>query len=263
MAVNAEVPIIEFNGGATTYTFPFRVIDVSDLKVYVNGSEVTTGFTITLNGDKGGDVVFAAATPAGKNVVMLRRDTPFKRDTDYQNNGSLLADTIDDDFDRLWLCLQEEKAASDITLNKPIGGDAWQAEKFRIENLADGINPQDAATYKQLTDTTASATGQANAAAASAAAAESSHQQAHTDAVDSGNSAAASAASAAKALQSEQNAFTHATNAGDSATAAAGSAAAAAASAAAAKTSEQNAANSNVYASQNADRAKTEADRAQ
>ena len=38
---------------------------------------------------------------------MLLRKLVIKRDTDYQDNGDLLADTINADFDRLWLAMQQ------------------------------------------------------------------------------------------------------------------------------------------------------------
>ena len=254
MAVNNEKPIANGTGGVTHYDFAFRVIEAADLQVLIDGVLQTTGYTVTLNGDAGGSVDFATATPAASHI-MLRRATPFTRGTDYQDNGDLLAQTIDDDFDRLWLALQEEQAASDQTLNKPLGQSAWNAEGFQIENLADGIADTDAATVRQVKTLNGGAQNSATAAAGSATAAAGSALAAAGSATAAAGSAAAAktsetnaAASAAAALLSETNAETSEQNATVRAQEAAGGATAAATSEGNAKTSADDAAASALEA---------------
>ena len=47
------------------------------------------------------------SAPASAASVVVFRDSALERDTDYQNNGDLRADTINADLDRIWLALQD------------------------------------------------------------------------------------------------------------------------------------------------------------
>lgn len=233
MAVTKQIPIkIYPHADGTTKTFPFdfQLINVTDLDVRLGGQSQTSGYTVDIQNNQGGNVVFTTA-PAKDIEVMLRRATPFQRDTDYQDNGDLLADTLDDDLDRIWLALQEQQAATDIVISRPVGGDSWDARNLQIGNLLAGVDNNDAATVGQVRtlngDTVAASLDAANSkreAAASAAAALASQN--------------AAAASQTAAKTSETNAAASAASMTASVTAAAGSATAAAASASAALASQ-------------------------
>ncbi|WP_225760220.1 phage tail fiber protein [Leclercia sp. Marseille-Q4284] len=293
MAVHDQLPIKEYDADGTTKVFPFdfRTVSTADLTVNFDGVKQPGGYTVTLSGDKGGNVTFTTA-PAAGITVQLRRNTPFSRDTDYQENGDLRADDLDDDFDRLWLALQEQRASSDTTMNKPVGSNEWDARNMVIAGLSPGVAANDAATVGQVKtlngDTQAAALGathsqqaaktsETNAAASAAAAlasknaAAASQTAAKTSETNASKSAAAALASQTAAKTSETNAgisaaaakgsetsvATNAGNAKTSETAAAGSAAAALASQNAAKTSETNAAASQKAAATSATNAKT------
>lgn len=92
------------NGIATVYAIPFLLLSASDLKVTLNAVPVTAGFTVSGIGTNAGSITFTAA-PTGD--LLLQRVVPFARLTDYQDNGDLLAKTVNLDFDRLWLAMQE------------------------------------------------------------------------------------------------------------------------------------------------------------
>lgn len=92
------------NGIATVYAIPFLLLNAADLQVILNDVEVTTGFTVSGLGTNTGSIIFSVA-PSGD--LLLQRVVPFERLTDYQENGDFLADTINNDFDRLWLAMQE------------------------------------------------------------------------------------------------------------------------------------------------------------
>ncbi|OON41626.1 hypothetical protein BTJ39_00195 [Izhakiella australiensis] len=258
MSVPEQTPISGpyiANGSTTQFSYTFYLLYETDLNVYVGGALKTLGTDYTVTGvgnSQGGNVVFTVAPAAGLEVI-IRRDTPYTRQTDYADNGDLLADVVNDDFDRLWLALQEIFANFSSSISKPVGGN-WDAQGLRITSVADGTQPQDAVTLKQLTTVNGSAGQSAAAAAASAAASAVSAAAAKI----SENNAKTSETNA---KTSETNAAVSATNAGVSETNAAASAAAAKTSETNAKTSETNAANSAAAAKTDADRAKTEADK--
>ncbi|MWT46739.1 hypothetical protein GP951_25705, partial [Escherichia coli] len=67
---------------------------------------ITSGYTVSGVGNIGGGDVIFITPPASGSVVMLERVVPTYRLTDYQDNGDLLADTVNKDFDRLWMAIQ-------------------------------------------------------------------------------------------------------------------------------------------------------------
>lgn len=111
MAVTEQSPINNYtgNGATTVFAFSFLVLAAADLSVKVSGVLKTLGVDYTVAGvgvGAGGTVTFLSA-PAASAPVSIYRDSALARATDYQTNGDLLAGTINTDFDRLWLVLQE------------------------------------------------------------------------------------------------------------------------------------------------------------
>lgn len=150
MSVPNQTPynIYTANGLTTVFTYEFYVISASDLQISINGSVVASGYTVAGVGNKdGGDITFLTP-PANGAVVMLERVVPTYRLTDYQDNGDLLADTVNKDFDRIWMAIQRAFIDLGFALTRPFFGGPFNAKGYRIENLADPVNDQDAATKK-------------------------------------------------------------------------------------------------------------------
>lgn len=279
MSVPAQVPISGpyiANGSTTQFAYKFYLLFVTDMQVFVGGTKKTlnTHYTVTgVGNSQGGNVVFVTA-PANGLEVLIKRATPYTRQTDYADNGDLLADVVNDDFDRIWLALQEINASFSSSISKPVGGN-WDAQGLRITALADGTQPQDAATVNQLNTVNGSAGQSATAAAASATAANASETNAASSQQAAAASASAASGSAGNASDSANLAQKWAANpvgaevisgkfsALHYASKSSDSAAAAAAAATSAGTLATNASNSATAASQSATSAKSDADRAQ
>lgn len=114
MSVVEETPIASSLANGVTTLFPhlFTVLDADDLVVQGTIGGVTTPYTLGVDysvngvGASTGSVQFVSP-PASGTTVTRYRDTALARETDYQNNGDLLARTVNLDFDRLWLALQD------------------------------------------------------------------------------------------------------------------------------------------------------------
>lgn len=250
MSVPAQTPIsgpFIANGITTQFAYNFLLLDASDLIVFVGGSPASD-FTVTgVGNSQGGNVIFNTPPASGLDV-LIKRSTPYTRQTDYADNGDLLADVLNGDFDRLWLALQEIFANFSSSISKPVGGN-WNAQGLRITTVADGIQPQDVVTVNQLNIVNGSAAQSAQAAAASAVAAALSELNAHNSETAAKTSETNARASEVNAKASENAAKTSETNAK--------------ASENAAKTSETNAKTSETNAADSAVSAKNDADRAQ
>ena len=155
MSVPNQTPynIYTANGLTTVFTYQFYIISASDLQVSINGNIVTSGYSVAGVGNKdGGDISFLTP-PANGAVVMLQRVVPTFRLTDYQDNGDLLADTINKDFDRIWMAIQRAFLELGLAITRPLYGGPYNAQGYRIANLADPVDNQDAATKKFVVQT--------------------------------------------------------------------------------------------------------------
>lgn len=152
MAINEQPIEFEYIADGKTTIFPFlcRVIYESDLKVYLNGNQVFNYQITGVNNQSGGNVVFSSPPEQG-STVLLSREIKLVRDTEYQQNGDFLATTVNKDFDRIWMALQGTAGWFNRSLKYPIGGQHYDAENRRIENLDNPSDDEDAVT-KQYTD---------------------------------------------------------------------------------------------------------------
>ena len=148
MSLPNQLPFNSYqaNGASTVFTFEFYLISADDLQVSIDGQHVDSGFSVIDVGKiTGGSVIFLTPPIAG-SVVMLERVVPTYRSTDYQDNGDLLADTLNKDFDRLWMALQRISLYLDLTLQRPLLSGPFNAQHYRIINGADPIDEHDFAT---------------------------------------------------------------------------------------------------------------------
>ncbi len=159
MSVTVQTPVNSYtaNGVTTVFNFTFLLLSAADLDVYIDGvlKTLTADYSISgLEIDSGGAVTFLSA-PANGASVVLQRNSDIARATDYQENGDLRAETLDKDFDKLWLALQEliykyqlapsllpgSPLAGSITLPDPIAGLylRWNAIANNLENANPGF----------------------------------------------------------------------------------------------------------------------------
>ncbi|MBP1129013.1 hypothetical protein JOE25_000556 [Serratia sp. PL17] len=152
MSVPNQTPynIYTANGLTTVFPYEFYLLNAGDIAVSINGTVITSGYTITGVGNvDGGDITFLTP-PANGVTVMLERVIPTYRLTDYQDNGDLLADTVNKDFDRLWMAIQQAFIYLGLALTRPLLGGPFNAKKYRIENVGDPVNDQDAVNRRSM-----------------------------------------------------------------------------------------------------------------
>ena len=192
------------NGVATVYAIPFLLLDAADLQITLNGTLVTTGFTLSGVGNPQSTCTFAAP-PTGD--LLFQQVVPFQRLADYQNNGDFLAITVNRDFDRLWLAVKQlnrdSNRALTVSLLEPEGIPPLPAKAMRALKIlafdANGDPTTSNLTLAQLEQQPALALDSAAQAAESALAAGVSAVAA-TDAKNASVAAAASSAASAQSV---------------------------------------------------------------
>tara|TARA_R110000751_G_scaffold4113_2_gene19210 strand:- start:9839 stop:11284 length:1446 start_codon:yes stop_codon:yes gene_type:complete len=132
---NGDLAAVRYEGDGESREFPFEfaVFAGSDIKVTVNGDEISENVGIALNtsqssgetGDgivaaSGGTVTFATAPVTGADVLIARR-LGLRRLSHYDSGSSLRADVLNADFDYVLAALGDVEAGFAGTLRMPDG----------------------------------------------------------------------------------------------------------------------------------------------
>ena len=106
--INDTTPFVELVSAdsQTVFTYTFPVFDSGDIKVYVNEVEVTDFSVTGVEEQNGGTVVLATALQLNDSVVIYR-DIPIDRLSTFIENGPLLAESFNKEFNRIIAMLQD------------------------------------------------------------------------------------------------------------------------------------------------------------
>jgi hypothetical protein len=123
MTVPIQDPIASYIANGVTagpFTVPFRILVNDDLKVLYNGLLADSSTYVYAGlGDDEGSVTFFTLPPAGTTVIVYRQ-VALERENDYQFNGDLRAVTVNADFDRIWMAIQDIGSSQTRTLRFPV-----------------------------------------------------------------------------------------------------------------------------------------------
>ncbi len=108
--------------GQAEFAYTFEVYDKDDLVVLKNSTTLSEGTDYTVDGvgNDGGGIVTLTAVAAAGDVITIYRDMALNRTTDYQNSGDFLASEVNEDFDRLWLAIQQNATSDSRSVKKPV-----------------------------------------------------------------------------------------------------------------------------------------------
>ena len=100
------------SSGQTAFSYAFPIFADADLKVYVGTTlqTLTTDYTVSGAGDDNGGTVTLVTGATTGDIITILRDMPVARTSDYQVNGDLLADTLNDDLDKLVMMAQQNES---------------------------------------------------------------------------------------------------------------------------------------------------------
>lgn len=162
------------NGVAMTFSIPFPFLEQEHLKVYQLLNDIQTertDWTVS-----GGNMIFVTAPADGAQIVIMR-EVPLTQETDYRENEVLAVETLERNFDKLTMQVQQLKEQADRSVTVDIFDDTDAAGL--IPSIRQAVS--DCATYvTTATQKAQQAVTQAENAADSAQAAETSRQVAAT-----------------------------------------------------------------------------------
>ncbi len=156
------------NGVAKEFAIPFSFLEKEHIKVRQKKNDIQTERTDWTV--KGGNLVFADAPENGAEIAIVR-EVPLTQETDYRDNEILHAETLERNFDKLTMQVQQlaEKSARAVTVD------------IFDDTAADSLIPS---IRKAVSDCTAAAqTAVEKAAAATASAANAASSEVNTAAM--------------------------------------------------------------------------------
>ena len=160
------------NGVATSFAIPFHFLEQEHIKVRQKKDNIQTertDWTIA-----GGNMIFATA-PADEAQIVIMREVPLTQETDYRENEILPAETLERNFDKLTMQVQQLKEQAD----RAVTVDIFDDNNINAANLIPSIRQavSDCSGYvATATKKAQTATTQAGNAASSAQAAALSEQ---------------------------------------------------------------------------------------
>lgn len=140
------------NGVTTAFAFPYKFLVNADLIVYEDSvvQVITTDYTITGAGDDAGGTVTFVVAPANGLEIVIVRDPAITQGLDLVENDSLPAESVEDAFDKLTMIAQRlddrfdravvltdtDTSGADLTLPSPVGDEVikWNAAGDGLES---------------------------------------------------------------------------------------------------------------------------------
>ena len=148
------------NGVAKEFAIPFSFLEKEHIKVRQKKNNIQTERTDWTV--KSGNLVFTDAPESGAEIAIVR-EVPMTQETDYRDNEILHAETLERNFDKLTMQVQQlaEKSARAVTVD--IFDDTQAAEL--IPSIRKAVSDCQTAVEKTTANITAAATSATNAAA--------------------------------------------------------------------------------------------------
>ena len=111
IAIGDITPKNQYTASAnqTVFAYSFPIFAETDIKVYIGSTlkSLSTHYSVSgVQSANGGNVTLGTGASNG-DIVTIYRDMAISRTSDYQANGDLLAETLNDDLDKIVLMAQQ------------------------------------------------------------------------------------------------------------------------------------------------------------
>lgn len=162
MTITSETTRIEYTAsGLSTFAYTWKIFDESDLLVILRtsaGVETTktlnTHYTVTgVGDDAGGTIVFTSA-PTSTDAVVIVLDPALTQELDL-TTGAIPASSLETALDKIINVVKRVYDKTTRSLALTDGGETYNASSYRIIEMADPEDDQDAATKAYVDSTVA------------------------------------------------------------------------------------------------------------
>ena len=151
------------NGVATEFAIPFSFLEQEHIKVRQKKNDIQTERTDwEING---GNIVFKTAPESGAEIAIVR-EVPLTQETDYRDNEILHAETLERNFDKLTMQVQQLAEKSERAVTVDIFDDT-QADSL-IPSIRKAVSDCQTAAKMTASDVQKATASATNAAASEA-----------------------------------------------------------------------------------------------
>ena len=151
------------NGVATEFAIPFSFLEQEHIKVRQKKNDIQTERTDW--SVKSGNLVFADAPESGTEIAIVR-EVPLTQETDYRDNEILHAETLERNFDKLTMQVQQLAEKSERAVTVDIF-DNTQADSL-IPSIRNAVSDCQTAAKMTASDVQKATASAANAAVSEA-----------------------------------------------------------------------------------------------
>lgn len=146
MSVSNIEPLIRYkgDGAQTVFPIPYRFLEPEHIRVEIGRSGVTLLLAYLVDYTVNESNVVTKVPPAAGDIVAISRETPQERAGDYDETGSVPGSSLNDNYDRAILMIQELASKLKRAVLMPPTGES----DATIQDLMDMLSEM----LKQVTD---------------------------------------------------------------------------------------------------------------
>jgi hypothetical protein len=95
------------NGIDTSFNFPFPIFATEDIHIRLDNITQSAGYVVSGEGDSNGGVVTFDTPPTSGTRVLILREVPYERLTDFLESGEFNAKSLNNELDYLTASIQQ------------------------------------------------------------------------------------------------------------------------------------------------------------
>lgn len=139
MSVSNIEPLIRYkgDGAQTVFPIPYRFLEPEHIRVEIGRSGVTLLLAYLADYTVNESNVVTKVPPAAGDVVAISRETPQERPGDYDETGSVPGSSLNDNYDRAILMIQELASKLKRAVLMPAAGDSDATIQDLMDLLAE------------------------------------------------------------------------------------------------------------------------------
>jgi len=110
------------SAGVGPYSFPFEVLEQTDINVYLNDTllALTSDYTVSISSTFGTGSITLVDTPTSADEITIVGARAIERTTDFTTGGDFFANTLNDEMDSQTILVQQVAETAERSLRAPV-----------------------------------------------------------------------------------------------------------------------------------------------
>jgi hypothetical protein len=110
------------SAGVGPYSFPFEVLENTDINVYLNDTllALTSNYTVSISATFGTGSITLVTAPTSADEITIVGARAIERTTDFTTGGDFFANTLNDEMDSQTILVQQVAETAERSLRAPV-----------------------------------------------------------------------------------------------------------------------------------------------